>query len=208
MNGNSSQSSCDKKPCPHNYNLVVAIGASAGGFSEIMTIVENLPTWFQGTVIIATHRAPGHKNVLAEIIARHARIRVDEPEDEDCLECTTIYLGQANETVEVKGSEFDVEVDCSRHARMHRIDDLFFSVAKSSGPDAIGVVLSGMLDDGSAGLKAIKEAGGRCVIQAPDDADYPSMPIAASKQVDPDFVGCSREIASYIMEAAIDSANQ
>ncbi|MBB3209236.1 chemotaxis response regulator CheB [Rhodopirellula rubra] len=187
-----------------NTSLIVAIGASAGGFKEIVTIVEGLPCWFAGTLIIATHREPKHENVLADILARRARIRVDEPEDEECLECTTIYVGHSDETVEVDGDEFDVEVDTSRYARMHRIDDLFKSVAESAGRNAVGVILSGMLSDGTEGMRAIKSAGGRCIIQSPSDADCPSMPLHALAEVDPVFVGTAAEIASFLMELALD----
>ena len=186
-----------------NPNLIVAIGASAGGFKEIVTIVEKLPQWFAGTVVFATHREPKHENVLADILSKRARVRVDEPEDEKCLECTTIYVGCPDETVEVDGKEFDVEIDTSFYARMRRIDDLFQSVAESAGKNAVGVILSGMLSDGTAGMKAIKDAGGRCIVQAPDDAVCSSMPLSALKEVDPVFVGTAAEISSFLMEIAL-----
>ena len=190
-------------PPPANSNLIVAIGASAGGFKEIVTIVEGLPQWFAGTLIVATHREPTHENVLADILARRARVRVEEPEDEEHLECTTIYVGHSDETVAVEGAEFDVEVDISQYARMHRIDDLFTSVARSAGKNAVGVILSGMLSDGAAGMRAIKEAGGRCLVQSPGDAKFPSMPLHALAEVDPVFVGTAAEISSFLMEMAL-----
>ncbi|XZE45180.1 chemotaxis protein CheB [Pirellulaceae bacterium SH467] len=189
---------------PHfNDRLLVAIGASAGGLKEIVTIVESLPTWFAGTLVVATHRDPRAPNVLADILTKRARIRVDEPEDEEQLECTTIYVGKANERVEVDNAEFSIERDSSNYARLHRIDDLFESVAKSAGKDAVGVILSGMLSDGVEGLKAIHDAGGYCVVQSPTDAEFPSMPSNALSRVDVDFVGTAQEIASYIMEISL-----
>ncbi|AMV31499.1 Chemotaxis response regulator protein-glutamate methylesterase [Pirellula sp. SH-Sr6A] len=189
---------------PHfNDRLLVAIGASAGGLREIVTIVESLPTWFAGTLVVATHRDPRSPNILAEILAKRASIRVDEPTDEAQLECTTIYVGKANERVEVDQEEFSVETDSSSYARLHRIDDLFTSVAKSAGKDAVGVILSGMLSDGVEGLKAINDAGGYCIVQSPADADFPSMPTNALSHVDVDFVGTAQEIASFIMEISL-----
>ena len=190
-------------PTTVNPNLIVAIGASAGGFKEIITIVEGLPLWFAGTLIVATHREPKHENVLGDILARRARVRVEEPEDEESLECTTIYVGHSDETVEVDGEEFGVEVDTSRYARMHRIDDLFKSVAESAGKNAVGVILSGMLSDGTAGMRAIKDAGGRCIVQTPSDAACPSMPEHAIEEVEPVFVGTAAEISSFLMEMAL-----
>ena len=185
-----------------NPNLIIAIGASAGGFKEIVTIVESLPHWFAGTVIFATHRQPRHENLLADILTKRAKVRVDEPEDEKCLECTTIYVGRPDETVEVDGKKFDVEMDTSRYARMHRIDDLFESVAESAGKNAVGVILSGMLNDGTAGMKAIKDAGGRCVIQAPADATFSSMPVSALNEVAPVFIGTAAGISGFLVEIA------
>ena len=188
---------------PANQNLIVAIGASAGGFKEIITIVEGLPPSFAGTLIVATHREPKHENVLADILARRARVRVNEPADEESLECTTIYVGHSDETVEVDGQQFDVEVDTSRYARMHRIDDLFKSVAHSAGKNSVGVILSGMLNDGTEGMRAIKDAGGRCLVQSPSDASYSSMPLHALAEVEPVFVGTAAEISSFLMEMAL-----
>jgi len=185
-----------------NPNLVVAIGASAGGFQEIVKIVESLPADFAGSLVIATHRAPGYKNTLADILAYKATVRVDEPEDEECLECTTIYVGSPNDTVEIDGDQFDIEDDRSDYARMHRIDDLFESVARSAGKNAVGIILSGMLYDGTAGLKAIYDAGGRCVIQSPRDAQYADMPKNALAEVDPDFLGTTSQICDYISALA------
>lgn len=184
-------------------NLVVAVGASAGGLEEISSIVEWLPTWFMGTMVVAYHRSPSHVNMLAKILAHRARVQVEEPEDDDFLETTVIYVGRSTDRVEVDGEQFDVEEDVSFGARMRRIDDLFESVAESAGPNAIGVILSGMLSDGVEGLRAIHEAGGYCIVQSPEDAQFASMPLNALRAVPVNFVGTSEEIASVIMELSI-----
>jgi len=202
MNTDNAKCANNAKSQEMNPNLVVAIGASAGGFQEIVEIVEAMPIGFVGTLVIATHRTPGHKNMLADILAHKARVRVNEPENEEFLECTTIYVGSPNDIVEVDGQQFDIEDDRSVYARMHRIDDLFESVARSAGKNAIGIILSGMLYDGTAGLKAIYDAGGRCVIQSPADAEHPDMPINALAEVEPDLLGTTEEICYNILRVA------
>lgn len=192
----------DREP-GSNPNLIIAVGASAGGHREIIQIVESLPPWFQGTLLIANHRSPDQKNVLREILASRARVDVREPEDEECLECTTIYVGNSRDVVEVDGREFDVEQDTSRFARLRRIDDLFLSVAESAKENAVGIILSGMLRDGVDGLKAIHAAGGTCIVQDPDDAKYDSMPRKAIAEVPIDFVGTTEDIVSRIMEISM-----
>ena len=186
-----------------NPNLIIAVGASAGGFKEIVQIVESLPNWFQGTLLIANHRAPDQENTLLDILSSRARVDVQEPEDEECLECTTIYIGDSRDVVEVDGRKFDVEQDTSRYARLRRIDDLFRSVADSAQKNAVGVILSGMLRDGVDGLKAIHAAGGTCIVQDPDDATCDSMPRKAIAEVPVDFVGTTEDIVSRIMEISM-----
>lgn len=195
MAGNSK---CKVRP-----HLVIAIGASAGGLREILHLVEKFPPDVNATMVIATHRESSTRNRLAELVSSRARVRVDVPEDEECLERTTIYVGRPDDRVEVDDDEFDVEVEAAPYARIRRIDDLFFSVAESAGPNAVGIILSGMLSDGVKGLKAISAAGGRCIVQAPEDAAYPSMPDHALDAVDVDFVGTTEEIASILFEWVI-----
>ncbi|WP_233215708.1 chemotaxis protein CheB [Rhodopirellula bahusiensis] len=193
------QCSTGEKP-----EIVVAIGGSAGAFQEIVKIVEYMPNWFSGTVIIATHRTPNHKNTLAELLGHKARVAVEEPEDEECLECTTIYIGNSRDRVEVDENAFDVNEDVSFRARLRRIDDLFLSVAASAGCDAVGVILSGMLDDGTRGLKAIADAGGVCMIQCPEQAERDSMPLNALSAVPSARIGITEEIISWLMEMSAE----
>ena len=190
----------DTPPCPPD--LVVVLGASAGGLKEIVLLVERLPAWFRGTMIVATHRQPGHPNVLANILKDRASVEVIEPVDEKSLECFTIYVGKPSETVTVDEKVFDVKIDTSQYARLHRIDDLFKSVAESAGRDAVGVILSGMLSDGVDGLEAIQKAGGYCMVQRPSDADFDDMPNNALGRIAPDFVGTTEEISDVLTELA------
>lgn len=186
--------------------MVIVVGASAGGLKEIKILVEGFPPGFQGTMIVANHRMPSRSNVLIDILDRHARVRVHEPVDEQALECTTIYVGSSNSTVEVHEDEFEISFDTSRYARIHRIDDLFKSVAASVGKNAVGVILSGMLKDGTAGLEAIRDAGGYCMVQCPDDATFDSMPTSAIGRVTPNFIGTTQEISRKLTELAIERA--
>ncbi|WP_236618247.1 chemotaxis protein CheB [Rhodopirellula europaea] len=189
--------------CGESPGLVVAIGSSAGGLVEVIRIAESLGEWFRGTIIFANHRPPESGNRLHSILAGRARIEVEEPEDEDCLEKSTIYVGHASDTVEVDGAEFDVDENTSMKSRLRRIDDLFASVAESSGVDAVGVVLSGALSDGALGLKAIYNAGGYCMVQDPEHAEHDSMPACALSMVPDAFVGTTDDIISKLMEISM-----
>lgn len=185
-------------------NLLIAIGASAGGLPAMTPIFERLPEDFQAAVVVATHRPPSSRNLLAEILQRHTRLTVSEPIDGDHISCTGVYVGRGQETVEVEGRQFQIGVDFEQLRSLKRIDDLFVSVAETAGRNAIGVVLSGMLFDGTAGLAAIHAAGGRCIVQEPREALFRSMPDSAIAEVPIDFVGTSEEIADKLVAIAAD----
>ena len=185
-------------------NLIIAIGGSAGGIKEIVTILSKLPEDYQGCIVIATHRHPSHDNVLAEVLGYKARVEIAEPYDHECLQCTTVFVGAPDEKVEVDFDEFHIERDPTGKSKLKRIDDLFSSVAKSAKQNAVGVILSGMLTDGVQGLKDIHEAGGYCIVQDPKDAEFDSMPVHALSKVPANFVGTADEIANVLIEIAKD----
>lgn len=187
---------------PQYPNLLIVIGASAGGLQQIVKIIRKLPDYFQATVLFACHRSPESPNVLHEILGRNTDLTVRQPIEGERLCCTTIYVGKPKETIEIEGRELHAEMDESDLARMERIDELFKSAAESAGENAVGVILTGMLSDGVEGLKAINAAGGYCIVQDPEDAEFESMPINALKEVDVDFVGTTGEITQKLIQLA------
>ncbi|HBN79557.1 MAG TPA: chemotaxis protein CheB [Planctomycetaceae bacterium] len=181
-------------------NLLIGVGASAGGLKAIVEIVDLLPTHFQGALMIATHRSSTAPNVLPSLLQNHTRLRVSDTIDGDKLSCTHIYIGRPDEVLTAEGGEVHIGLDPEHVRNLLRIDDLFTSIANTAGKNAVGVILSGMLWDGVDGLKAIKEAGGTCIVQTPEDATFDSMPKNALKSVECDFVGTTIEIASRLVE--------
>lgn len=184
-----------------NQNLLVVIGASAGGLPVITRIVQQLPQTFQGAILVATHRDPSQTtNMLKNVLGYNSRLRVRQPVEGEKITCTTIYVGRSCDSIVVDGREIHLDfVDEVR--RLRRIDELFLSAAVA-GKNAVGVILSGMLWDGVEGLKAIHEAGGKCIVQDPLEALFPDMPQHALDEVPVDFVGTADEIASVLMEMA------
>ena len=154
------------------------------------------------SVVVATHRSPEAPNHLRRILDDESLLDVCEPFEGERLACATIYVGASRDSVQVEGHAFHVFSDRSRVARMHRIDDLFESAAASAGENCIGVVLSGMLNDGTNGLKAIKDAGGYCIVQDPRDADFDDMPSNALADVEADFMGTTEEIIDRLIQLA------
>lgn len=183
-------------------NLLVVIGASAGGLEPISDILRRLPDDFQGTIFIATHRRPEFGNMLADILESRTDIKVTTPVEGETIHCTTIYIGNASDVIEVEGDYIGVELDSQRIRKLQRIDDLFFSAARSGRENTVGIILSGFLWDGVKGLKEIARRGGRCIAQDPKEADFGDMPRNAIAEVEMDFVGSTKEIAELLIEWA------
>ncbi|MCA9072213.1 MAG: chemotaxis protein CheB [Planctomycetaceae bacterium] len=182
-------------------NLLIVIGASAGGVSAITKIIKQLPSSFQGAILVATHRDPSQtNNMLKDVLDHNTRLRVCEPSEGEKIHCTTIYVGRNCDSIIVDGQEIHLDF-VSDVERLKRIDYLFESAA-IAGKNAVGVILSGMLWDGVEGLKAIHEAGGKCIVQDPEDALFPDMPRNALATIPVDYVGTTDEIASLLMELA------
>lgn len=183
-------------------NLLVGIGASAGGLAPLIEIIDHLSTGYQGAILVAMHRSPDAPNLLADILAQRTRLRVHDAQENERVACTHLYVADADEVMTVEGRQLDVRVDPHNLRRIKKIDDLLISIAESAGPRSVGVILSGALSDGIAGLQAIKAAGGVCLVQNPDDALFDSMPRHALAALEPDLVGTPLEIASRLIELA------
>lgn len=154
-------------------------------------------------MVVATHRDPtAEVNSLAEIFKQNTRLSVREPVEGESLHCTTLYIGHPSKSLLIEGQEAHLDDVAGHIERLQRIDELFRSAARSAGANAVGVILSGTLWDGVAGLKAIHEAGGKCIVQDPEDAAFDDMPRKALEQVDVDYVGTDDEIASILVELA------
>lgn len=194
---------------PEFKNLLVVIGASAGGLQAIKGVIQNLPATFEGTLMVATHRDPSiQENVLAEILRLNTRLQVRDPVEGESLVCQTLYVGAPSNSLTVEGDVAHLEKVEEDVRRIERIDALFEAAARYAGPNAVGVILSGMLWDGVEGLKAIQKAGGRCIVQSPSDAQFDSMPVNAINQIEADFIGSTEQIAEKLIQIAADRSCQ
>lgn len=162
---------------------IVVVGASAGGLRALETLVSQLPPDFPATIFIVWHISPDYPSLLPQILARAASLPVDHAIDKEPIQMGRIYVAPPDHHLLVEPGV----VRLSRGPRENRfrpaVDVLFRSAARSYGARVIGVVLTGSLDDGAAGLYAVKERGGIAVVQDPTDALHPSMPRAAMKAV-------------------------
>jgi two-component system, chemotaxis family, protein-glutamate methylesterase/glutaminase len=180
----------------------VAIGASAGGIEALRDLVAALPGDFPAALLVVLHLPPDANSVLPQILSRAGSLRAVQAEDGAALGGGTIAVAPPDAHLLVEDGRVRLEHGPRINGHRPAIDPLFRSVADAYGAAAAGVVLSGVLDDGTAGLMAIKRAGGVTFAQDPDDALYEMMPRNAIELVTPDHVAPARELGALLARLA------
>ena len=188
---------------PRQQHIVV-IGASAGGIEALLHIVEKLPPDFPAPIFVTVHIPPDAPSLLPQILTRRGQLTAKHAEDGEHYKPGVIYVAPPDYHLLINrnGRNGTLRVVRGPRGNRHRpaIDPLFRSAAAAAGTHVIGVILSGNLDDGTAGLLAIKERGGVAVVQDPSEAMHASMPQSAIENVPVDHIVRLREIPRKLSE--------
>ncbi len=177
----------------------VGIGASAGGLHALQEFFESLPDGVEAAFVVIVHLDPAHQSELANILATRTKMPVTQVSGRVPLEPGHVYVIPPNRQLLISDQHLSTaEFDEPRWQRAP-IDLFFRSLAAQHGDD-FAIVLSGAGSDGAIGIKAIKEAGGIILVQAPNEAEYASMPRSAIATGLADFVLPAREIATRLPE--------
>jgi two-component system, chemotaxis family, protein-glutamate methylesterase/glutaminase len=177
---------------------LVVIGASAGGLEALISIVKQLSPDFPATVLIVLHTPANGNTVLPRILERHAELPVSFAKDGERIIPGRIHVAPPDHHLIVSTHGVRVLHGPRENGFRPAVDPLFRTAARAFGPQVVGVILSGALDDGTFGLNVIKQAGGLAIVQDPRDAIVPSMPQSALKHVDVDFVAAAAEIPAIL----------
>ncbi len=162
------------------------------------TILSSLPSGLPAAVAIVVHtRSDG---VLARVLARRSRLPVEGACDLAELRPGTVYVAPADRHTLITKRGLRVVRGPRENGFRPAIDPLFRTAARARGALVVGVILSGALDDGSAGLAEIVRRGGAAIVQDPDDAEMPSMPRAALRRTRVDAVAPAARIAQAIVQ--------
>ena len=162
---------------------IIVIGASAGGIDALRVLASALPTEFSTPICVVLHTAPESPGLLPEILNQAGRLTALSPTNGERLQAGRVYVAPPDRHLVLEPGRVRVTKGPKENRFRPAIDPLFRSAAQVYGPAAIGVILTGSLDDGTAGLWAIKALGGVAIVQDPADALYPSMPRSALQQV-------------------------
>ncbi len=158
-------------------NLIV-IGASAGGHPVFVEILKSLPADMPAAIVLLLHSPVGSHSFLKETLRRFSRLPIIEVENRAPLQQGCIFVLPPGRSASVSRGVITVEHEI--HERpASTINRLFTSAAQNYGERVIGVVLTGLMRDGTQGLRAVHEAGGLTIVQDPREAEYPDMPTNA-----------------------------
>jgi len=190
---------------PRASTRIIAIGASAGGVEALSHIASQLPPDFPAAVFAAIHIPHNAVSLMPEILRRAGHLPAIHAASREPLRTGRIYIAPPDRHMVVRDGNVMTVFGPRENGHRPAIDPLFRSIAQEAGSRAIGVVLTGNLDDGSAGLVAIKERGGIAIVQDPGEAAYPGMPQNAIKSVDVDYILPLDEIVPTIMKLLEDA---
>ena len=187
---------------------IVVVGASAGGVPALRCLVSQLPADLDAAVFVVLHLPADYGSRLPEILQRETRLSVEFGTDKEEILPGRIYVARPDYHLLMEQGRVRITYGPKENRFRPAVDALFRSAALCYGSRVVGVVLTGALDDGSSGLYAIKARGGLAVVQHPDDAEFPSMPLNAMRTVEVDHAVPFVQIGNILSQLASGEGEQ
>lgn len=194
---------------------IIVVGASAGGVEALAQLVDNLPPDLPAAIFVVLHIPAQGTSVLPSILNRRIKkqhknvsLWASHPQDGEKIEQGRIYVAPPDQHLLIKNGYIRLARGPKENSHRPAVDPLFRTAARVYGPRVVGVVLSGTLDDGTAGLLAVKQQGGIAIVQNPEEAMYSGMPANAIENVDVDHILPVAEIALVLVELVHKSVEE
>ncbi len=188
---------------------IIVVGASAGGVEVLTQLVRDLPAGLPAALFVVLHIPTQSPSVLPSILNRAIRKRQPNsplqalhPNDGEAIVHGRIYVAPPDRHLLIKDGHIHLARGPKENGHRPAVDPLFRTAARIYGQRVIGVVLSGTLDDGTAGLAAVKQQGGVAIVQDPEEALYSGMPRSAIENVEVDYILPISEIAPVLVQLA------
>lgn len=181
---------------------MIVIGGSAGGLPALLELVRDLPVDLPAAICVAIHTSPYSPGRLPDIVERRTRLTCVFAEDRQPIAPGSIYFAPVDRHLLIEDGVLRVTHGPRENGFRPAVDPLFRTAARARGARVAGIVLSGSLGDGSFGLARIKHAGGITIIQDPDEAIVPSMPLSALRGVEIDHIMRAAEMTPLIVKLA------
>jgi len=192
----------------HGHDVIV-LGASAGGVLALSEVIGSLPADLPAAVFAVLHVSPHAPSALPRILSRAGALPALHPRNgEEEIRPGQVYLAPPDRHLAIEDGHVKTTREASENGYRPAVDVLFRTAARYYGPRVVGVVLTGNLDDGTAGLAEIKERGGVAVVQDPEEADHPGMPTNAILHVPVDHILPMAAIGALLDRLAREPVSQ
>ncbi len=178
---NPKEINTKKKSSPDDSFYVVGLGASAGGLDALERFFKNMPNNSGLAFIVVTHLDPDHVSIMPELVQKSTKMKSFQAEDGMKVKPNCVYVTPANREIAILHRTIQLIEPVDPHGFRLPIDFFFKSLAADIGEKAIGIILSGMASDGTAGLRDIKSELGMIMVQDPSSAKFDGMPSSAIK---------------------------
>jgi two-component system chemotaxis response regulator CheB len=186
---------------------IIVVGTSAGGVEALLGFVKSLPHDLEASIFIVLHLSPFSHSNLPGILSRAGALPAVQAKDGDKIERKKIYVAPPDHHLILdKGGKLAVRKGPKENRFRPSVDALFRSAALLYGPRTIGIVLSGLLDDGTSGMWNIKQNGGLVIVQDPEDALFPSMPQNVLQYVAVDHILYATGMGALVTKLVLEQA--
>jgi two-component system CheB/CheR fusion protein len=188
------------KSSVENSFYVVGLGASAGGLDALERFFKNMPNNSGMAFIVVTHLDPDHVSIMPELVQKATSMKLFQAEDGMKVQPNNVYVTPANREIALLHGTIQLIEPIDSHGFRLPIDFFFKSIAADLGEKAIGIILSGMASDGTAGLRDIKSGLGMVMVQEPKTAKFDGMPLSAIKTRLADFILPPEEMPEQLIK--------
>ena len=181
--------------------FIVVIGASAGGLHSIIEVVAQLKSGMDLSVLIVLHITKiSLGEILVNRIQKNTTYTCKIAEHGETLQSEHLYIAPPDVHLMLKKDLVQLGKGPAENRWRPSIDVLFRSAAAAYNSRVVGIVLSGLMQDGTSGMEAIKRSGGTTVVQDPEEAEYPDMPLSVLNNVEVDYVLNLHKIGALLQE--------
>ncbi|HEU4633621.1 MAG TPA: chemotaxis protein CheB [Flavisolibacter sp.] len=189
--------------------LVVVVGASAGGLNSVIELAAQLTNEMDLSLFVVLHLSKmSMEEVLIQRIQRSTVFTCKIAENKEAVRTRHLYLALADKHLVLKHGELILGEGPAENRWRPSIDVLFRSAAVAYDGRTIGIILTGLLQDGTSGMIAIKRSGGTCIVQDPQEAEYPDMPQSVLLNMDVDYCISLSQMGAILLEKSQNGVHE